>query len=84
MMSNSEEKSTKTTTKEAEMRLTIPATSTKPKQTLLALVDSGTSSSLCNYDRVHKRIQNKERRRTKWSTQGGELSIFFKATIDNL
>jgi len=35
-----------TTTKVSEMLLTIPATNSKPKQSLLALIDSRTSASL--------------------------------------
>ena len=47
------------TTKGAEMLLAIPATRNKPKQTLLALINSGTSASLNYHHAVYKYANQK-------------------------
>ena len=60
-----------TTIKGAEMLLIIPATKSKPKQTLLALIDSGTSACLISHNTLYKHITQKTREKTTWLTQGG-------------
>ena len=55
-----------TPTKGTEIRIALPATETALRRTLLALFDSGTSSSLTNYDKVYKHAINKSN--TSWTT----------------
>ena len=59
-----------TPTRGANILITLPATKTAPKWTLLALFDSGTSSSLINYDKANKHKTNKVKIKTSWTTQG--------------
>ena len=66
------------------MLISLPATKTRPKRTLLGLVDSGTSSSLIDYDQASKNIAEKKREKTTWSTQTGTFNTFAKATIQQL
>ena len=48
-----------TNIKGAEMLLTILETSSKPKQTLLNLIDSGTSAPLISHDAVYKHVKKR-------------------------
>ena len=73
-----------TTTKGAEMLLTTSETKSKPKQTLLALIDSGTSASLIFRSAVYKHAKEQTRENTTWSTQGGSLKTFAKTHLTRL
>jgi len=76
--------STNTTTKGAKMLLTIPATKSKLNQTLLALINSGTSASLIFHYAVYKHVKQKTRKKTTCSTQGGSFKIFRKTHLTKL
>ena len=64
-----DEPSNTTPKKGSKIFITLPATDTAPKRTFLALFDSGTSSSLINYDKVCKHATNKVKSNTSWITQ---------------
>ena len=77
-------KSIKKKTKGAEILITIPAIGRRPKKTLLALVDIGTSASLIDHDQTSKHVTNKDKKRTAWSTQGGDFKTFAKGNLEKL
>ena len=77
-------KSVEKTTEGAEMLLAIPAVGKRPKRTLLALVNTGTSAFLIDHDQVYKQVTDKERNKTTWSTQGGDFKTFAKGKLEKL
>jgi len=68
----------------AEILLTIPAVNDHPKRTILCLLDSGSSSSLLNYDVANRNVNEKKRHKEVWDTQGGSFTTFAKTTLSNL
>ena len=68
----------------AEILLTIPAVQDHPKRTIICLLDSGSSSSLLNYDVANRNVKSKTRHKEVLDTQGGTLTTFAKTTISNL
>ena len=47
-----------------------------PKKAILCLLDSGSISSLLNYDVANQNVKSKERHKEVWNTQGGTFAIF--------
>ena len=67
-----------------EILLTIPAVQDYPKRTIICLLDSGSSSSLLNYDVANRNVKNKTRHKEVWDTKGGTFTTFAKTTILDL